>query len=620
MAMNKKLEIWWERFFIIFFIVLISVFTAGVVFTYSHQDTIFPGVGVGSFPLGGLTIEEAEQTLRSSLDKLNDTGLLFVYHGRKVVVPTVMTSTADPDLSYEVITHDLPAILLQAYAFGRDGSFLENWQNRLTSLFSKKEINPIYIWRRDKVLEILHQNFVEFEDPAQDVKLEIKDGNIFLTKEQEGHAFDYRLAVMQAEEQLNSLLFAPIIVELRKDLPRVGMEKAQTLLPKIREIILGGPITVRYGDLRWDFSRGQINDLLEIRAKDSGSAEPIVGLAKDKLAVLLEQITKEINQEVQEPKFNLEGSRVVEFQAGRDGRKLRFEDNWRSWEAAVLNNQTELELAVETVKPQQVIGDLNDLGIKEILGTGTSNFAGSPQNRRHNIAVGASALNGLLVAPGEEFSLLKALGNINSAAGYLPELVIKGNKTVPEYGGGLCQIGTTIFRATLASGLPVTARRSHSYQVSYYNDVKGLPGKDATIYNPAPDYKFKNDAADYVLIQTRIEGDNLIFEFWGTPDGRAAVQSDVKVWDRVSPGPTKFIETLDLPVGKKRCTESAHAGIKAEFDYKITYADGRTDEQTFFSQYRPWQAVCLIGVEKLSEETEDGLEIQGADVSVTGVE
>jgi hypothetical protein len=78
---------------------------------------------------------------------------------------------------------------------------------------------------------------------------------------------------------------------------------------------------------------------------------------------------------------------------------------------------------------------------------GTSNFKGSPVNRRHNIAVGAASVNGTLIAPGEEFSLLKTLGDIDAAAGYKPELVIKGGKTLPEFGGGLCQIGTTAFRA-----------------------------------------------------------------------------------------------------------------------------------------------------------------------------
>ena len=98
-------------------------------------------------------------------------------------------------------------------------------------------------------------------------------------------------------------------------------------------------------------------------------------------------------------------------------------------------------------------------------------------------------------------------------------------------------------------------------------------------------------------------------------------QSDTRVWDRVPPPPTKYIETLDLPVGKTKCTESPHAGMKAAFDYAVTYADGTVDETTFQSQYRPWQEVCLIGVETLSEESDaEGLELEAADVSAASVE
>jgi vancomycin resistance protein YoaR len=273
----------------------------------------------------------------------------------------------------------------------------------------------------------------------------------------------------------------------------------------------------------------------------------------------------------------------------------------------------ELEPIVEVIEPRQRISDVNDLGITELLGVGKSGFAGSPPNRRHNIKIGAEAVNGTLIPPGEEFSLLETLGTIDGPTGYLQELVIKGNETIPEYGGGLCQIGTTTFRGTLAAGLPITARRNHSYSVPYYYDDQGKPGTDATIYDPAPDYRFKNDTENYVLISTRISGDDLFFEYWGTKDGRKVVQSETRTWDYVPPPETKYVETLDLPVGEVKCTESPHAGIKAAFDYTVTYTDGTVKEETFKSQYRPWQEVCLIGVEELSEEAEEAVEEENLD-------
>jgi vancomycin resistance protein YoaR len=248
-------------------------------------------------------------------------------------------------------------------------------------------------------------------------------------------------------------------------------------------------------------------------------------------------------------------------------------------------------MIITIAAPQVPIGTINNLGIQELVGTGTSDFSGSPVNRRHNIKVGAAKLNGVLIAPGEEFSLNKTLGNIDGSTGYLPELVIKGDKTIPEYGGGLCQIGTTAFRVALDAGVPITERRPHSYRVVYYEPA----GMDATIYSPSPDLKFINDTPAYLLLQTKIDGNDLTFELWGTPDGRKVEMTTPKVYHFVSPGPTKIIETTDLAPGVKKCTERAHTGADAEFDRTITYNNGEIKTETWTSHYVPWSAVCLVG-------------------------
>ena len=222
--------------------------------------------------------------------------------------------------------------------------------------------------------------------------------------------------------------------------------------------------------------------------------------------------------------------------------------------------------------------------------------------------------------------MLKVLIPFTEKAGWLPELVIKGNKTVPELGGGLCQIGTTLFRAILASGLPITERQSHSYRVRYYEPA----GADATIYEPRPDFRFVNDTGNYLLINGYVEGDEVTFEVWGTKDGRTTLftgrneTSSIfkllpKIFNITPPPPKKIVETLDLAPGKTKCTETAHAGADAEFTYSVTYANGTVKKETYRSHYRPWQAVCLVGVEKLTEppvEEGTGPSEGSADVTV----
>ena len=113
------------------------------------------------------------------------------------------------------------------------------------------------------------------------------------------------------------------------------------------------------------------------------------------------------------------------------------------------------------------------------------------------------------------------------------------------------------------------------------------------------------------FVHAYVDGDNVIYEFWGTKDGRSEVykgQTDVTSVDQLKPTvanvtpppPTKYVETLDLKPGQQKCTEIAHNGADAAFTYDVTYPDGTLKQTEFHSHYRPWQAVCLIGVEKLS--------------------
>lgn len=160
--------------------------------------------------------------------------------------------------------------------------------------------------------------------------------------------------------------------------------------------------------------------------------------------------------------------------------------------------------------------DFKKLSFPDHLARGESSFAGSPKNRLHNIQVAHKRYHGLVLMPGEEFSFNHYLGDVDAKNGYLPELVIKDNVTTPEFGGGICQVSTTAFRAAMQAGLKITSRRNHSYPVAYY----GAPGYDATVYRPGTDLKFVNDRDKPLYLKTQIVGAKLIFDVWGTSDGR----------------------------------------------------------------------------------------------------
>jgi len=188
---------------------------------------------------------------------------------------------------------------------------------------------------------------------------------------------------------------------------------------------------------------------------------------------------------------------------------------------------------------------------------------------------------------------------VSRATGYKPAYVIQQGRTVLGDGGGVCQVSTTVFRAALNAGLPILERKGHSYRVGYYEPPVGM---DATIYDPAPDFRFINDTGHYILFIARTEGDQAVFEFYGTRDGRVASTTQPVVYNIVKPGEPRYIETDSLAPGEKKKVESAHNGASASFTYTVTSPDGTVKEEVFNSQYVAWKETWLVGIMPSSTE------------------
>ncbi len=575
---------------------VVLIFASLAFYQISFAGRIYSGIAVGGISLSGLTPVEAKNLLSNAWNYYSDQGLLLKLNETGVILTNRVTSTSDPDLAYELVSFNPSKAVYSAYSQGRQG----NWLMRLIKpvWLSLKAINlPVagLEIEHEKIMQYVRDSFPGVEQLPRPASLNVDlDGNISFEPEIEGSVIDEQTLQRDIVNRWQYMNSEPVQIVLQPKHPLLTQTIVTAFLPQVQQILTDQTIIFRFGDKKWFAEPAVWYRWLGVEYNEySGQAE--LSFLSSKADDFFEPIEKIINRPAQDAKFEIKDGRVTAFQASQQGRSLdRIASLQAAWTKVLEKKFEEVEFIVQTTEPSVTTAEVNELGISEILGIGHSNFKGSPANRRHNIKVGAAALNGLLIRPGEEFSLLKALLPVDASAGYLPELVIKGNRTIPEYGGGLCQIGTTIFRATLSSGLPVTARRNHSYRVVYYEPA----GTDATIYDPAPDYKFVNDTGSTVLIQTRIEGDDLYFEFWGKSDGRQTVQTKPRIYNVVYPPPTKIIQTEDLEPGVKKCTEKPHAGADAEFTYTVTYSNGEVKETIFKSHYIPWQEVCLIGVPK----------------------
>lgn len=327
------------------------------------------------------------------------------------------------------------------------------------------------------------------------------------------------------------------------------------------------------------------------------------GFQVDKINLYTQNIAKSFQKEPVDALFNFQNGKVIEFKPARNG--IIVNSDILSKEIVVAFNnleksaekQEKLSPSFQTVEPKIKNSDVNDLGIKELLGSGTSTFKHSSATRNINIAKGISIVNRILVAPGDTFSFVKSLGEVTLEAGYKQAYIIRQGKTELDVGGGICQVSTTLFRAMLNAGLNITERKNHAYRVSYYEE-DSKPGFDATIFIPSPDLKFINDTKHHILIQSVLDMDNrrLTYEIYGTSDGRKVNITNYRQWDSTPPPPDVWIDDPTLPTGKVIKDEQAIRGLKTAFDWNVTDSNGNIIHQkTFQSNFAAWAAVYRRG-------------------------
>jgi len=325
------------------------------------------------------------------------------------------------------------------------------------------------------------------------------------------------------------------------------------------------------------------------------------GFDQDKIASWSASLAVSINRSPQNATFQFSEGKVVEFHPAKEGKNL---DQKKTVDLIAQNlakleqgeKEITLELPTTTTPPNIKTADVNNLGIKEIIGKGISYFRGSIPSRIHNIQLASSKLNGILIPPGETFSFNQSLGEVSQLTGYKEAYIIKEGRTILGDGGGVCQVSTTFFRAALNAGLPILERHAHAYRVSYYEQSSDV-GLDATVFDPTADLKIKNDTPTHILIQTQVDTkkNTLIFELYGTSDGRKVTISKSRIWDQAPPPPDLYQDDPTLPPGKVKQIDWKAWGAKVAFDYKVERNGEILQNRTFYSNYRPWQAIYLRG-------------------------
>ncbi len=579
----------WDRW-----LVVLIAFGLGLAFSglflldKNLEDKILPNTTIDGIYIGGTTLPEALLLLEQRQSEIPEATIV-------VSVDDIQIASSGAELNLKRNTHYLASV---AALHGKEDSLTTRIKQLITSftnpthLTSNLEINQESI---DTLVSILAENVdVEGKEPTATLTysgtpsslsvFEGKTGRKVLVEENA-----QAIAAAIAAEQFN------IPLQVASTSATLTDEEVASFKERAKKFV-GTQITLKYDkDISIYFTDRDIISLLRFPED----------ISKDTTQEFLDTWSEKIYREPQNAVFEYseETKTVTEFAPHRKGRKLDTEKTFELLASEIdklsesETTETEILLPITTLEPAIILSATNGYGISERIGFGESYYYHSIPTRINNVAVTAARVNNKLIAPGEEFSFNKTLGEVSKATGFQPAYVIANGRTELGDGGGVCQVSSTLFRSLLDAGLNISRRLPHSYRVSYY-ELNSDPGFDATVYSGNIDLRFINDTDHYVLIHTTNDRENLhlTVELFGTSDGRTTEVTDYKKWGATPALPTEYINDPTLPAGVKKQVDWAVSGLKAKFTHTVKDAEGEVLYQnTYSSTYRPWSAKYLVG-------------------------
>lgn len=569
------------------FLAILLIVLSFIAFEVIFADRFLPRTYVGDTSLFYLNKPQAADLLRQQFEDRANGKLQFNYDNQTF---TVDLATASAQI-------DADQSISQAFPIGHEES---NWGEKLVNQFNflirGGNVTPPSIrFNADQQIELINQ---AISQPAQNALISLYPGqatssaSIRLTNGKDGlqldkdnlHQMIYNyLAYGSPTGDLPTKALEPDITNEEVSKAKLALESAQAQ-----------PVTLTFDTDKWILDSQTLFSLMDL----SKNRQSLID--KDKLSGYLADLALKIDQPVVEPSFNFDPGtkRVTLFKPAQEGRALDIDKTATLISSALEGTSGKtIELPVKTVEPKIKATEAENFGIKELLAEGVSNFAGSIPNRAFNVGLAASRINGVIVPPGEEFSFDNSIGDIDAASGYKQAYVIKSGRTVLDDGGGVCQVSTTVYRAALKAGLPITARTAHAYRVGYYE--QGFPpGLDATIFSPSVDLKFRNDTPANILVQTSVIGTSLYVDLYGTSDGRVAYLS-TPVVTSVTPAPPELRQDdPTLAKGTVKQVDFAAAGANVYFTRTVKRNGETLINETVHSNFRPWQAVFLVGTKE----------------------
>jgi vancomycin resistance protein YoaR len=585
------------------FFAIIIIWTLGYQLFYAGR--IFPGVSVAGVDLSGMAPSDAAVKLNQSLS-FSTTGKILFRDGEKawVATPAGLGMVFDPSSS-----------AVTAYKLGRSGGLFGALSGQIRAGGAGVSVPPVIVFDQRVAHHYLTQISTQVNQPLMEASLKLEGTNVVTQPGQVGRELKIDATLVYLAAQLQTFRDGEVPLVMQEIQPQLLDVSAQA---ETARQILSQPLTLTVPNANgtdsgpYVYNPEVIATLIVAQRVQNGDQQSVQVILNPRgLRDLLVPVKTQMDRFPSDAKFifNDQTLQLDVMQESSVGREMDIDASIKAINEAVTRGEHTVSLVVNETQPRvAATATGQELGITQLIWEETSYFYGSSAERIQNIQAAAKQYHGVLVGPGETFSMGEHLGDVSLDNGFAEALIIYGGRTIKGVGGGVCQVSTTLFRAVFNAGFPIVERTPHAYRVSYYEQSAGggidprLAGLDATVYFPLVDFKFTNDSPHWILMETYMGSSSLTWKFYSTSDGRSVTYDTSGPTNVVSAPSPMFEENPELGKNEMKQVDWAANGADVNVTRTVWKNGAVYFQDTVTTHYEPWQAICQYGPDSKNPE------------------
>lgn len=571
---------------------VVGVLVCGVaVDALASAGRVHPGVTVGGVAVGGKTPTEARSLLIEELSAKAEAPVSVVGSSQKWTVTAKELKG----------TFDYTGLMQQAMDVGRSGGLVTWVRERVGAWFGGKAIFAPLVADPKKLDGVIGKIASKIDAAPKDARLAVSATGVDMEPSATGIELDRVRLRGELLGAFASEASRTVAVRAKIAYPRIGDPEAREAKAVV-ETMMDGPVTVEYRSKSWTLSQAELAKMIVFESVESTGTKkwrlvPLIG-AREASRTIIPKVGASVGNPPVDARFVTRGGRVT-IVPSKDGVGADVEDFAASLTTVLKNPDMgrTVQLRTRVTAPKLTTDAARAMGVINRISTFTTEYNSGVTSRVNNIHLLGDALDGKMVPPGGTFSFNQAVGERTAEKGYQEANAIVKGKLVPQLGGGICQVATTMFNAVFFSGFPVVERENHSFYISHYP-----AGRDATVSWGGPDLRWRNPTSHWVLIAVGYSSDSITVSLYGTDPGYKVEYSTGK-FTNVVPFKKQIVKDPTLASGLQVIEDPGVDGKRLVVTRTVKENGRVVRTDTFTSNYRPKNATVKLGTKPTGSKT-----------------